>query len=277
MKPNTRNMKTTIILTSIFLLFSGCQGTAQKTEEEKTQEVKTEEVKMEEGKTEAQKKEGVVQLIPENEWLQSEDPDVIIFPIAFIWEYETEWLEPGKYGREGELWAYYHPELHYWLFTRETYDVSAQMFPWVLVKPDGTVILHSVDEFGETATETAKIDFNEDKSIFEMYKANGQKKKFNENDMGFPAIEGKGYTLTYERVSDVGEYFFAETDVNFAPLHNFRLLNDLTEAYIVVPFSDDMPDNYLMLEAVVTNPFGTHHSVLKDISPTYYEVNLKGD
>lgn len=245
-----------------FILFS-CSGPAQQIE------------KNEPGQTKSEITNGVVSLIPENEWIKSEDPNVIIFPIAFIWEYTTEWLEEDEYGREGELWAYYHPDLKYWLFTRDTYGVSAEMFDWMLVKPDGTALLRSSDEFGKSETEEIKLDFNQDKSIFEVYKPNSKTKTYNQNDLGFPPIEGKGYSVTYEKTNDKSEYFMAETDIDFAPLHNFRLLNDHTEAYIHVPFSSEIPDNYLLLESQLDTPYGRLASKLKSISQTYYEINLK--
>lgn len=203
----------------------------------------------------------------------------IKFTVAFIWEYRWEYEDEYKdYEDEaiadsGEMWAFYHPELKYWLLTRDdSYGGYGAMHEWVLCKPDGTYQILSIDEFGNKSTTTEKIEYQSPEKLGELYSATGKEKIFEYELFDNVKFKGREYRKTFLKTSDETLVYLADSDIDFAPIHNFNELQDRMEIRLPFYFPHDLPANKIMLMETTDAPYGKGKVELKWITPTEYYI-----
>ena len=196
----------------------------------------------------------------------------INFTQAWVWEYKNELIPGNEIGHQAELVVYFHPELHYWLFTVEAFGVSGEMLDWIIAKPDGTYLVKGKDEFGNEVIWEERIEFSEESGISEAYRETGNSKIYNQNALGFEPILGKEYSVQFEKTEEESCFYLAESDLDFSPIYFFNQLN--LEVKIPVHFPNNLPQNQLILEEETQTPNGRIQTKLKWISNTEYFVYL---
>ncbi len=178
---------------------------------------------------------------------------------------------------EGEMWAYYEPELKYWLFTREdSYGHYGEMFDWVLCKPDGTYIIQATDEFGEKSRFTRKIEFLKNEKLPLSFSPAGNDTLFKFGDFLISELEAKKYKKVYPRSSEDTFIYIGDiddiNDIDLTPVYYFNELSKTTEIRLPVNFPPDMPGNKLMLGERTYAAWGIVKTNLKWITPTEYYI-----
>lgn len=203
----------------------------------------------------------------------------IKFTLAYIWDYEWEYGEEYEAYQDdaidnnGEVWAFYEPELQYWLLSKESsFGIWGEMNDWVLCKPDGTYILQSVDEHGKKSLTEVKIEFQTPEELNEHYTPTGKTKTFVYELFDNITFIGKEYRKTFEKTSDETFVYLADSEINFAPIYNFNELNKNMEIRLPFYFPYELPANKLMLEETTDLPYGKGKVVLRSITPTEYYI-----
>lgn len=264
-------MKTNLITLLALLFFIGCNQTKSSSE-----------IKTGNTETENDTNESVLTdiVLSETETLENSGVylEEIKFPIAYIWEYNWKYNEEYQdyEDSEGEMWAYYHPELKYWLFTREqSYGIYGDMYDWVLVKPDGTCLFQTQSEFGDKKEFfELKIDMFIPDNLDDSYSPTGKEEKFVYelfNNLTFNGIE---YLKTYEKTSEETYVYLADTDINLSPVYNFNALQNQTEIKLPLYFQTDLPTNKVLLRETTDAYYGSGKIELKWITHTEYYIYI---
>lgn len=214
----------------------------------------------------------------------------IKFPLVFIWEYTNNLLPEDQTGHKGEFWAYYNPETQYWAFMDDSLTgASGMMYDWVLMKPDGTVVLQAKPEFEneEPQQETRKIEYVKVDKIPAEMQSSGEKIKINfknfhaELDAEEFAWQGKNFKgrgIVF--LSDSKIDFTVEpekpVEVDYTPVYNFWQLKE-SELEFPIEFTGDipLPGNRLMCGLLLMTSQGSLKAELKDISWTDTYIYLK--
>ncbi len=204
--------------------------------------------------------------------------DEIKFPIAYIWEYKWEYNEEySDYDdNEGQMWAYYEPELKYWLFTREqSYGILGDLYDWVLIKPDGTCLFQTQDEFEDKKVFfELKIDLYKTDILDDTYTPTGKNEKFVYELYNNLTFEGKEYQKSYLKTSEECYVYLADTDIDLSPIYSFNALQNQTEIRLPIYFQTDLPPNKILLRETTDAYYGQGVTELKWITLTEYYIYI---
>lgn len=195
------------------------------------------------------------------------------FTQVWVWEYQNNLIPETEPGHKGEIAIYFEPTKNYWLFTAEAYGTSGEMFNWIIGKPDGTYLICTADEFGKKTITKEKLQFPVNKTLPKHYQFTGKKKIFNQNQLGFPKIEGKEFKVNYTKTNDRSSVFAGNFKADFSPLYFFNRLN--IEAKLPFRFPVDLPKNKLLLQEVGIVNKAKLQLIFKEISNTEYFIDLK--
>lgn len=223
-----------------------------------------------------------IQEVAATDHLPNTEVDVsneIKFTIVYIWKYEWEYNEgyedyqDDAIENKGEVWAFYEPNLQYWLFSKESsFGIYGEMNDWVLCKPDGTYILRSTDEHGNKTLTAINIEYQTPDTLDENYTPTGKTGSYVYELFNNTTFTGTEYKRTFEKTSDETLVYLADSDINFAPVYNFNELNRNMEIKLPFHFPYELPANKLMLEEITDMSYGKGRVVLQSISPTEYYI-----
>lgn len=185
----------------------------------------------------------------ESTHLTTETNHRFVFTQKWTWAYQNDLIEKGEWGNKGEFSVYYDEINHNWLLTKESYGDTGAMVNWVIAQPNGQFIFSYMGEFKndtdiiETLFESTENHFQ----INELYKDLEVQKPF---DIAGKTYVAQLYEAIYEKnTKDHATVYLVETDVNFAALYCFNLVN--AETKIPYQFSR-IPDRYLLLSEEAT-------------------------
>lgn len=183
-----------------------------------------------------------------------EDKEFILFPVAYIWEFDYILLNETEPEETTEVWAYYEPNSKSWLLTRESsFELDEEYYDWVWCKSDGSYVVQYIDfETGETKRETFRPEITTPKTLSKELILLQEGIVYPDIDLvrDEPVI-ANSYLEKGDLPFSDAEYHIAESDIDFTPLYSFQNLSAFQEIWNIrlpLAFPETLPGDKLLIE-----------------------------
>lgn len=166
----------------------------------------------------------------------------LLFSQEWVWEYRDE------DGKNQTMSVYWHPELNYWLFEKNSSAYTDDMTDWFILKPDG--VLWSAYKDPELDSKKKILRSKWEKGFVaqdlpDNWMPTGKTAEFGRADMGFKPYEAVEFEVTHPGASAKSIYYLAESEIDMTPIYAFNEL--FMDAMLPVGFPNNIPGNKIIL------------------------------
>lgn len=201
-----------------------------------------------------------------------------VFTQKWTWKYKNDRIEDLEFGHIGEISAYYNPTSKNWLFNHDTYNISGEMFSWIIAFPNQTYCYSTISVHDEEGPEikTKEADWPTISKMPDYFQKTETTKTFNLASTALSPITGEAYKFTGAMLAEHSiSYLKSISNMNFAPLYTLGS-NFSGEPRLPYAFMENLPNNYLILEeeTLFSGNEGKAFIKLKSVTDTLIKINI---